>query len=301
MISLLCVLALGSAPLPAQATDAVDPILGEPYTPTRPGQVTPSHPYWDLEVLYYRQEHKKAALLAEKRYSETQDPHLLLYIGRSWYQYLEGNEEITNKKQRLALLERGFAALEQGVKDLPEDGHLKFAYGVMLGRIGTTRGVLASLRTADDIERMWLDSLDAKPAYASIGLQEELPCDTYLALGIFYRLVPDYWIVKVISGTRGDLDKSLKMHQRGVACAGERIRNIKELAVTQLCIGTKRNQPEMIEAGKKSVNRYLAIAPRANQDFVDIRHGADLLLDPSIACSYSRDGQQDLDESKIQQ
>ncbi|MEZ4321301.1 MAG: hypothetical protein R3F61_27745 [Myxococcota bacterium] len=278
----------------------VDPLLGEPYTASRKGQVKPGSKYWDLEVLYHQQKNLEGAELAEKRYRETGDPHLTLFVARSYYQYLEGNEEITDKKERMEIYERALAVLEEGMAKAPEDVHLKFAYGVLMGRIGTTRGVLASLRTADDIENAWLATVNSDYQYASIGLQEELPCDGYLALGIFYRLVPDSWLVKAISGTKGDLDKSLEMQEKGAKCAGDRVRNLKELAVTQMCIGTKRGQPELIEAGRKNINHYLSLPPSTQAEVVDFKHGALLLGNPDMACGYSRDGQQDLDEAKIQ-
>ena len=277
----------------------VDPLLGKVYEPTRSWQVRPDSKYWELEVLYAQAKHKQGAELAEKLYAETHDPHLAVFIGRSWYQYLEGNEQITDKKERMVIYERAIAAIEKGLAQDPHDAHLQFAYGVLMGRAGTTRGVLASLRYADDIENAWLSVLDSDFKYGSINLEEEIPCDTYLALGIFYRLVPDYWIVKALSGTRGDLDKSLEMQEKGVECSGDRVRNLKELGVTQMCIGLSRKQPELVEAGRKSINRYLALEPHSQTEIVDMKHGIQLLKDPSLACGYSRDGQQDLDKEKI--
>ncbi len=278
----------------------IDPLLGEPYEPTRPGQVTPDSPYWDLEVMYTKAEHLKAAEIAEKRYAETGDAHLTLYIARSWYQYLEGNEEITDKKERLAIYDKALAFLEEGLEKTPDDPHLHFAKGVLLGRIGTTRGVMASLRSADDIENAWLKALESDYTYGSIKLQEEIPCDTYLALGIFYRLVPDSWLVKALTGTRGDLNKSLEMQQKGVQCSGDRVRNLKELGVTQMCLGTTNGDDSLIEDGRKSINRYLALSPRTQAEIVDMKHGVALLSDPTLACGYSRDGQQELDEAKAE-
>jgi len=284
---------------PAETPPEPDPLLGKVYDPTREWQVGPDSKYWELEVLYAQAKHLQGAELAEKLYAETKDPHLAVFIGRSWYQHLEGNEQITDKKERMQVYERALGFIEEGLEKNPDDAHLKFVYGVLMGRAGTTRGVLASLRYADDIENAWLDVLDSDFKYGSITLEEEIPCDTYLALGIFYRLVPDYWIVKALSGTRGDLDKSLEMQEKGVQCSGDRVRNLKELAVTQMCIGVSRKQPELVEAGRKSINRYLALEPHSQTEIVDMKHGILLLKDPSMACGYSRDGQQDLDKDKI--
>lgn len=291
---------------PAPASESVTeapaqvfpPGLDFAYVATEPGQITPDSPYWDLEVLYFQEKHREGELLARKRYAETGDPHLTLHIARFAYQRLEG-DETTPKKEREAVYDEALALLDEGIAKDPADMHLRFAKGVVMARLGTTRGVIASLRLGSDIEAAWLATAESDFVYHSIGTHEQLPCDAHLALGVFYRMVPDLWIVKALSGVRGSLDRSLEMHQRGVACSGERIRNLKELAVTQLCIGTSRKQPAMIEAGKATINRYLRLAPTMEAEAVDIRHGVMLLKDPDLACEYSRDGQQDLDASTL--
>lgn len=286
------------APALEAPAPAFPPGLDFAYEPTAPGQITPDSPYWDLEVLYFQERYTEGEALARKRYAETRDPHLTLHIARFAYQRLEGDETLS-KNEREAVYEDALAALDEGIAKDPSDMHLKFAKGVVLARLGTTRGVLASLRLGSDIESAWLEAAESDFVYHSIGTHEQLPCDAHLALGIFYRMVPDLWIVKALSGVRGSLDRSLEMHERGVACAGDRIRNLKELAVTQLCIGKSRKDPAMLEAGKGTIMRYLALTPTMEAEAIDIRHGALLLKDPSLACEYSRDGQQDLDATNL--
>lgn len=285
---------------PDLGTTAIDPLLGEPYEPTQPGQVEPSSPYWDLEVMYHKEQHMQGAKLAEKRYAETKDPHLTLHVARFWYQHLEGDETMS-KKERAEIYERMITLLDEGIAADPNDGHLPFARGVVMARLATAKGVLASLSMADDIEAAWLDSAKSGYVYHSIGTQEQLPCDAWLALGIYYRIIPDSWLIKMLAGVRGDLDRSLEMHNKSLKCSGPRIRTLKELGVTQLCIGQTRKDPAMTEAGKRSINQFLGIAPTMQAEVIDIKHGAKLLADPSLACGYSRDGQQELDEEQLKQ
>lgn len=284
---------------PTSEVEVDAPLLGRPYTPTAPGQITVDSPYWDLEVLYLQEKHLEGQKLAEERYAKTKDPHLTLHIARFLYQRLEG-EEGMSKDERGEQYDYALAMLDEGIAADPSDKHLHFARGVVLARIGTTRGVLASLRLATEVEGAWLETVESDFVYHSIGTQEHLPCDAYLALGIFYRMVPDSWIVKALAGTKGDLERSLQMQEKGVACSGDRIRNLKELGVTQLCLGQKKKDPELIAAGKASINRYLGLTPTMEAEVVDIKHGVLLLKDPSLACEYSRDGQQDLDESRLE-
>lgn len=294
----------GDAPValpisPVESSEPVNaPLLGRPYTPTAPGQITVDSPYWELEVLYDQEKHVEGEKRSRELYVASKDPHLTLHIARFAYQRLEG-DTASSKNEREAVYVEALAILDQGIAAAPDDVHLKFARGVVLARLGTTRGVLASLRLATDVESSWTATIDSDYRYHSVGTQEQLPCDAYLALGIFYRLVPDWWIVKVISGTRGDLNKSLEMQQKGVACAPKTIRNLKELGVTQMCIGTRNDDEAMIDAGRKSINAYFMLKPTMEAEIVDMKHGALLLTNPKMACEYSRDGQQDLDKAKL--
>lgn len=287
--------------LTVPAPEPVDaPLLGRPYTPTVPGQIEVDSPYWELEVLYDQEKHVEGEKRARELYAESGDPHLTLHIARFAYQRLEG-DTTSSKNERETIYVNAIAILDEGIAAAPDDVHLKFARGVVLARLGTTRGVLASLRLATDVESSWTATIESDYRYRSIGTQEQLPCDAYLALGIFYRLVPDWWIVKVISGTRGDLNKSLEMQQKGAACAPTTIRNLKELGVTQMCIGTRTDDEAMIEAGRASINAYFKLKPTMEAEIVDMKHGALLLANPKMACEYSRDGQQDLDKAKLEE
>jgi len=53
-----------------------------------------------------------------------------------------------------------------------------------------------------------------------------------------YRLVPDSFIVQMLAGTRGGLDKSRGHLEKANRCAPGRIGTMKELGVTQICKGS---------------------------------------------------------------
>jgi len=165
--------------------------------------------------------------------------------------------------------------------------------------LSTTRGVLSSLSNLKSVESDWVAAANAPYKYQSLEGAEHLPCDVYLTLGIFYRLVPDWWIVGAVAGTRGDKDKSLMWLERANSCQPNRIRALKELGVTQLCIGHSRNDPAMLVKGISTMG-YIQTLPRSHtHSDIDKDHGKKLAADPSLACEYSRDGQQELDEKQL--
>ena len=106
--------------------------------------------------------------------------------------------------------------------------------------------------------------------------------------------------MKLIAGTKGSLDKSLEFHTKSNTTCTDRIGNTKEWGATQTCIGTKRKDDAMLAQGQQTLQRVLTLPAVTKKDQIDHRHAQAMIDDPSIACGYSRDGQQEIDEAKLQ-
>lgn len=269
---------------------------------TYEGEVQPGERNYDLELLYHQRAHERGLALTEARLAEHPDDKDLYWTkARFLFEIGErmpaGDRSLDREAHYRTMLE----VVEQGLQVAPGDPGLRFARGAAMARLATTRGVLASLWSAKSIEADWRFVADHPTyRYASIEGVQALPCDAHHALGMLYRLLPDRWIVGMLAGVRGDLDASLALHERAIACKPHELKNWKELAATQLCIGKQRRAPEMLEAGRQSLQHALSIAPRSDKERIDQRHAQMLLDDPAAACGYSRDGQQALDTSGLQ-
>lgn len=289
------------ADTPAQVTGA-DAGSAEPAAwPQRfPGQAQPTDPHYDLELLYAEKRFREGLTLAEERLAATPDDVVLHWM-KVRFMYEIGERFTTQSNStKIAHYKEMIAVAERGLSLDPGNPHLYFARGVAMGRLGTTRGVLSSLFMAKDLEHDWLAVANNKGwQYSSVDGGEVLPCDVYHGLGIFYRLVPDWWIVEVLAGTRGDLQESLRFNTLSTQCKPREIQNWKELAATQYCLFTKTDDPAYRQAGDQSVTRGLAIPARHEVNRLDHRHLRALRDDPDLGCGYSRDGQQDLDEKKL--
>ena len=260
--------------------------------------INESSPHYDLEVMYDKDDLKAGmALTRERLKADPYDPVLAWMFVRFNHELGETIEGPDSAKADS--YEYAAAVATKALEKHPNDPHLRFARAIANARLGTTRGVMASLSLADDIEADWLFVAKSGFKYAALGGQEVLPCDADLALGIFYRLVPDYWIVKAIAGTRGDLDKSLMHLQAANTCLPNEIRIVKELGATQLCLGTKRKDTEMLKAGKETLTYLRTLPTKALTDEIDAKHAQQLISDPDLACGYSRDGQQEQDEKLL--
>lgn len=285
----------GAAEAPAE------PTLAEKYPIEFPGQCSPEDRHFDIEILYYEGRFDEGLAEVERRLAaDPSDKDLYWMKARFIFEIGERFDRKDTSIDKVAYYEGMLATVEKGLALAPGDPHLRFARGIAMGRLGTTRGILSSLFMAKTVEQDWL-SVAEHPTfrYASLGGHELLPCDAYHSLGIYYRLVPDWWIVQVLAGTRGDLNKALSWNQKSVKCKPDEVQNWKELGATQLCLGT-RGDAAMLEAGKASLRHALTLKAHNERARIDLDHCRKMIDDPSLACEYSRDGQQDLDESKLQ-
>jgi len=116
---------------------------------------------------------------------------------------------------------------------------------------------------------------------------------------MFYRVVPQ-WLchfpLKQIVGTCGDKKKSVKYQRKAVACLPNSIEMNKELAVSLLCHGQENNRPEEIEEARKILKNLHSMSEFALFDTIDKEHATTLLADPSLACGYQRDAQQEVSQ-----
>lgn len=253
-----------------------------------------------LELLYTHGEHRQTITVAEALLLEyPDDPDLYWMIARAYFEVgeLEHREETDMDKE--AWYEEMLAWADAGLSVAPEHGHLWFARGAALARLGTTRGIAASLFLADDVEAAWLRAAQDGTVYASAQNEEVLPCDIYVCLGVFYRLLPDWWLVDALVGTRGSLRDSLDWLEQANACSPGRINVLKELGATQLCMAQQSGDDTLRSAGEASLQEAVTLPVRNRVDALDQTHSHWLLANPSQACSYSRDGQVDVDKQAL--
>jgi tetratricopeptide (TPR) repeat protein len=252
----------------------------------------------DLEQLYHDDKPDEGVKKTRARLkAHPEDAELYVLLARFLYEVGERHKRDAAFDKEALYLEM-IELLDKARELRPGDPRIGWGLGVAKARLSTTRGVLASLRSAKEIETLWLTAARAGTKYRSLGGEEELPCDAYLTLGIFYRLVPDWFFIRWIAGTRGDIKKSLRWLEKADRCSPGKIRVLKELAVGQLCYADRRDDAVQAQKGQATLRRLLKMKAPQETDRIDQAHARWLLNHPNEACSYSRDGQQDLDKAK---
>ncbi len=261
----------------------------------------------DLEDLFAEDKIEEGLKLSEARVNKSpDDPELYVHVFRFRFALGErlGNKKLWGKHGRFKDKESFYEELvelsERGLKLQPNHPRLLWGLGIAKGRLATSRGVVASLRTAKDVEDAWLAVVESDYRYSSLNGVEVIPCDTMVALGMFYRLVPDWWIVKLIAGTRGDIDKSIAWLPRANTCRPSGIGTLKELGVSHLCKADRDDDDDALKEGNKHLKAALALTPVWEIQRIDQADARRLLKDPSGACGYSRDGQQRYDTEPLE-
>lgn len=229
-------------------------------------------------------------------YLRNKDPQVQYFWKDLESAYYLGEMLPEGDKRRESLFEEMETLADTCIKSYPEAVGCWLYRGIALGRGSTTRGLLQSAFAAKHVEKAFLKTLELAQSGKTKLDSEFLDAARY-ALASFYRIVPDSWVVKALTGSRGNIDKSIALLRLAVASEPFWIEIEKELAVSLLCKAKRdkdaKAKTEGIEILKDIVHgKFDASSPRIT-DVVDKDHARMLIKNPGVACGYSRDGIQD--------
>ncbi len=203
------------------------------------------------------------------------------------------------KEQKIRIYDKMVAIADEGIRCAPDKGECYFMRGLANARMATTKGILSQLFTAKSIEKDWLVAVDRKSDYTTQH-GENLQASANLALGVYYRLCPTFFLLKWMFGISGDLDKSVEYCKRAYELDSTRIETVKEYGVALITRGLDRKNNSDIEAGKAFLRKVPTLPLRLNTDKIDIAHSKMLLNDISLCPGYSRDEEQDVSEESFE-
>ncbi len=214
--------------------------------------------------------------------------------------YYEIGEKLDAKKsedkdRKIAIYDTMVVIANEGIRCAPDKGECYFMRGLANARRATTKGVLSQLFSAKQIEDDWLISVDRTSDYTTPN-GENLQASSCIALGVYYRLCPTFFMLKWFFGISGDLDKAVTYCTRAYILDSTRIEIVKELGVALITRGLDRKNDADIEAGKEYLRKVPSLPLRLQTDKIDIQHSKMLLNDISLCPGYSRDEQQDISE-----
>ena len=200
-----------------------------------------------------------------------------------------------DKKKKVDIYTTMIRIANDGIRFAPDKGECYFMRGLANARLATTKGVLSELFTAKEIEQDWLVAVSRKSDYTTPN-GENLQASSCLALGVYYRLCPSFFLLKWMFGISGDLEKAVEYCKKAYDLDPTRMEIVKEYGVALITRGLDRDNTNDIEEGKKYLRMVPTLPHRLQTDSVDIAHSKMLLNDISLCPGYSRDEEQDISE-----
>jgi len=245
------------------------------------------HKYWDsIQVL-----EKLAAEFPEA-------PYLMWRLARTYWVYAE-NLDINDKQSRLKYFQAGLDWANKGIQTDPNCAECYlFKFG-NLGRISTTKGLMNSISAAKELSETIAKAIELEPKHSDTYYNKELG-NAYYASGVFYRIIPDWLIIRWIAGVRGDKLKSLEHIKKATEISPARIDYMVELGAIYLCLANDKKMEEMRAPGIKALEKAITMEQVMPTDTLDKEYAAGFLKDSKGACGFSRDGIVDLDKKKFE-
>jgi hypothetical protein len=214
-------------------------------------------------------------------------------IARNYWRHAEALRTDT-PDTRLVYFEMATEWADRGLSVNPDCGACMLWKFVSLGRQATTRGLLSAVSDAREMNRLLSRGIELQPAHRDNAGNSTLG-NLYYAASVFYRIVPDWWWLRVFVGVQGDKARSVRYARRAVETSPVRVDYRIELGASLLCLGTVERQSEPLAEGATVLRVAMGLPDYLRTDAVDRAHAQVLLGAPEKACGYSRDGFIDVD------
>jgi tetratricopeptide (TPR) repeat protein len=235
-------------------------------------------------------------LLLDLNRSDPENADVYWRIAENYYNIAERQpKEAKDKKMEYYIKTEEWA--RRGIEVDPALAENYFWVAVGISQQAVVRGIAKSLSLVDDIEEMYLKTLEMNPTF--VHEDDSTEGNAHLALCIFYRKVPEWRIMSLLFGTRGDMDKAVEHCREAVRIHPTRLEYVKELGMALTCRGMRRDQAGDIEEGKKWLRQVTEMKPEDQLDVIDRNDAAEVMEHPDMACGYSRIQQEEVSKDQV--
>jgi tetratricopeptide (TPR) repeat protein len=204
----------------------------------------------------------------------------------------------TNLEGKEKLLLEGKEWAKIGVELDPNNINTQLYYGTMVGRLATTKGVLNAAWYASDVKDAWQKAIETKGYYRFPTAHTAMGAVHY-GMGVLYRVLPDSWWLSVLFSVRGNIDKSIQHIEMALETCDDTPELFTELVSSYLCKWERDDDEDAKKKAEQAIQRCLSVKPKEPLHEASQRDCERLRVDPSLACGYSRDRQQETDVSKL--
>ncbi len=197
-----------------------------------------------------------------------------------------------------ALYEEGMNLMQKCVELAPQEINCLLHHGTMVGRWSTNQGLIKSARNGKTVERSWKSALETNQHYRFSSGNTSMAA-THYGMGVFYRLVPDSFLMKLFFGVRGDIEKSIMHIQKAVETNEGQIELRTELTAALLCKSRRDDSDIDRIRGAQQADACMGLKPNDTLDRISQNDCKRLKENPDLGCGYSRDKQQETNPDKF--
>ena len=203
---------------------------------------------------------------------------------------------VEDRTGRLELFHQSERWADAALETDPKCGECVMWKIAAMGRVATTSGVFESASRASKIAELIEYGIALNPTHADSEANATLG-NLYYAGSAFYRVVPDWFWLKLLIGVRGDNERALEYIRKAIEISENRLDYQVELGAVLLCIGSDDDDPMRITEGRDVLRHAVKLENFQSTDSLDREHAHVLIAAPERACGYSRDGWIDLTEA----
>lgn len=204
-------------------------------------------------------------------------------------------------EERIAYYERAEALAQQGIEIDPECAPCMLWKFSSMGRLATTRGIWTAAKQVPEMAELLDRAIALEPDDADTlpGIDNSVLGNLHYSSAIFYRLTPDWFLIRLLLGVRGDKNRALGHIEKALELHPLRMDYQVELGSQYLCMGTTDRDAGKLERGRKQLHRVVERIPESLDDAREIAAAKIMLEDPTKACGYSGDTWIEVDRAKI--
>lgn len=185
------------------------------------------------------------------------------------------------------VLNRGLKATKKCLEAAPDHELCRFFSAALLAKVASVQGIFASLKNGQKVRDQWLEVVSSEKNIffrPNVSLQGS----AYYGLGLFFRLVPDFFLVEWLWGIRGNLDRSIAYHRKAAELDSENPCANLMLAVAMMCKNQERKDTGLYNEAVSFFNLAAKQSPIDISQEICIKDAPRLRDNPDKTCGYTQ-------------
>lgn len=185
------------------------------------------------------------------------------------------------------ILQEGQDYADLCIQKVPSQRLCKFFRASLLAKIASIDGIFASLRHGKEIHDIWQEVTSSEYNF-SFRPNVSLIGSAYYGLGLFYRLVPDNFLIDWFWDIRGNKDTSVSLHKKAIEYDKDNPCSMLMLSVALLCRHGSSEEKSEVQEAFKLLKRIQAIEPIDIPQAICKADSVNIAKNPNKTCGYTQ-------------